>query len=303
MGKAKRVVGPMPPSPIDAQGLKRAKKITFAPKEAQPTTMPLASSSLPPPRAPKRPRVELLASQVDQDRMHEMGNDQVAPLVDDKRVRRGSATHGRIPFDGQAYMSRHKTRSSSSLALKLLPSMQKVKVGSTIFPIHTPCTPLQACEVLLDGMAKGLGPLACMRNDNAQPHLKCVDVHTMDAFLHPSCELPSKVPTCMKVDLEKFKHVRNGQRPPCMHVDREQGYIKVYLGRDEHNVGVYEGAHRIVCWAFHGPTPPSSSQEGVCVCHSCHEPTCLSPMHVRWGNAKSNAHDRQKRRKGGQHPH
>lgn len=47
-------------------------------------------------------------------------------------------------------------------------------------------------------------------------------------------------------------------------------------------------AHRAMCIAAHGP-PPFAKAEAA---HSCGNPWCVSPLHVRWATSRENNHDR-----------
>lgn len=63
------------------------------------------------------------------------------------------------------------------------------------------------------------------------------------------------------------------------------GYTGVY--RDGRAVGT---AHRIACILAHGPVP-----DGYIVMHSCDNPPCCNPAHLRTGTYAENARDRQQR--------
>ncbi|MCK6549294.1 HNH endonuclease [Myxococcota bacterium] len=55
-------------------------------------------------------------------------------------------------------------------------------------------------------------------------------------------------------------------------------------------------AHRIAYEQFRGPIPP-----GLAVLHSCDNPPCVNPDHLRTGTQRENAADRESRRRGGGH--
>ena len=57
-------------------------------------------------------------------------------------------------------------------------------------------------------------------------------------------------------------------------------------GEEDGGTGVViMNAHRLLCWALHGP-PPSSRP---LACHRCHNKGCLNPLHLFWGDAVMNA--------------
>jgi hypothetical protein len=45
-------------------------------------------------------------------------------------------------------------------------------------------------------------------------------------------------------------------------------------------------AHVYICQKFHG------SVEGLLALHSCDQPSCVNPEHLRWGTAKDNGRDK-----------
>jgi len=84
----------------------------------------------------------------------------------------------------------------------------------------------------------------------------------------------------------------------------KDGYLYILLDKGVLNKGVrkgvYEYAHRIVCFAYHGPPPPNKT---YCL-HRCFRKgrqtdsyDCLSPLHLEWGTPKENSKDRDRKKR------
>lgn len=82
---------------------------------------------------------------------------------------------------------------------------------------------------------------------------------------------------CMKHSGQKFRGVKAH--------GNTSGYLKVKIGIPEIN---WEFAHRIICWAFHGPPAP-----GQVVMHLCNCPRCMNPAHLKWGTQAENLANKQ----------
>jgi hypothetical protein len=76
-----------------------------------------------------------------------------------------------------------------------------------------------------------------------------------------------------------------------------QRYLSCYVGRanSDHKsqrqnlkplgrVVVKEYAHRLLCYAFHGQPGPDQTV----VSHTCNNPTCLNPKHLKWATQEGN---------------
>lgn len=177
--------------------------------------------------------------------------------------------------------------------MQFLPSLHKVQagLGSPLFPKSSqPGQSLKGLyEKVLDTLASVMVNKCHLRNDEMQPGLHRVGVMQLDTFRYPLVLMraPTK-PICMEFDKGKVQAVKGlGVHP--------QGYLEVELGWDkEKSLGgkrVFEKAHRLVCWAFHGPAP----SPGMVVMHTCNKPTCLCPMHLKWGTQKENSQGRKKK--------
>lgn len=89
---------------------------------------------------------------------------------------------------------------------------------------------------------------------------------------------------------------------------RTKGYLQVRLqkkpkkpkqGMDGKQARqIQEAAHRLVLWAFAGPPTDKTLLQLDCskwVCrHTCNNPTCLQPWHLKWGTKAENNMDRKK---------
>ena len=83
------------------------------------------------------------------------------------------------------------------------------------------------------------------------------------------------------------------------HTDRTDGCWIWLVGRDTDGYGQFRigsrtlKAHRVSYTFFIGEIP-----KGSFVCHSCDNPPCINPKHLWLGDAKSNARDREKKKRG-----
>lgn len=75
------------------------------------------------------------------------------------------------------------------------------------------------------------------------------------------------------------------------------GYGKLYAGRNERGVSQFRKAHRLSWELANGCPVP----EGRQVLHSCDNPPCVNPAHLRVGTSGDNAADRADRKRGKEH--
>lgn len=75
-------------------------------------------------------------------------------------------------------------------------------------------------------------------------------------------------------------------------------YVRVQLApacAKEGQEAIHESAHKLVCWAAHGP-PPQYSPTTTVVMHLCDNPRCLSAAHLRNGTKETNQVNNAKHR-------
>jgi hypothetical protein len=81
--------------------------------------------------------------------------------------------------------------------------------------------------------------------------------------------------------------------PFCGHIDTTAGPQSCWPWtgyRDKDGYGTYtkgRRAHRLACAAEHGPPPFA----GARALHSCDNPPCCNPAHLKWGTQKQNVAD------------
>lgn len=76
---------------------------------------------------------------------------------------------------------------------------------------------------------------------------------------------------------------------------RSGRYRNLVLGNDTANRAVVIGAHRLICWAVHGPLLTKAEQVHFYACHTvegCEQRLpCCSPLHLRWASSSDNRND------------
>lgn len=82
-----------------------------------------------------------------------------------------------------------------------------------------------------------------------------------------------------------LRHVVTDEATGCMNwtasTDRA-GYGQIRVG------GRTRRAHRVSCELAYGPPPMGSNSF---TCHRCHNPACVNPDHLYWGDINSNTQD------------
>ena len=72
-------------------------------------------------------------------------------------------------------------------------------------------------------------------------------------------------------------------------------YLNVIIGK-KYGKAIQEKAHRLMCYAMHGP-PPSGHEAR----HICMKTSCINQYHVEWSLVEFNNHDAHKLRKARRH--
>ena len=183
---------------------------------------------------------------------------------------------------------------------QLLPKMMKVAATLEDWPSIGMGLLIKLSAVLTDKAQR--------RNQQQQPALSLSLPSPLggDAFLHPAVELQSaKVGRKRLATLSEQPYLcmeyHKGRVNQAKGIRFDQGslndtYLEVCIGRSTASDDpVYEWGHRVVAWCFFGP-------EGQEVMHTCHNPKCMSPLHLKYGTHAENMRGvaerrRQQRRK------
>ena len=102
-----------------------------------------------------------------------------------------------------------------------------------------------------------------------------------------------KVDTCMPYNKAKLRKRKIKDNERVKNFNVQDGYLRMWCGLGPTNpnvVGsrpknVYEYAHRLVCFSFHGA--PHPHQHKV-VNHLCHNRECCNPRHMEWTTIQAN---------------
>lgn len=104
-------------------------------------------------------------------------------------------------------------------------------------------------------------------------------------------------PCCLTCTMKEHKQLQQGADPAL--VMREKNYQRLRIGRRDTDKAewVWEYAHRLVCWLWHGESFKGRSSH---VRHLCSNPTgrCINPLHVRFSSQRDNNIDAVELREG-----
>ena len=108
--------------------------------------------------------------------------------------------------------------------------------------------------------------------------------------LVPGCEKPrERLGWCTSHYYRWRRHgdPQKGRTPQGMAMEwpfrkDHSGYGMIYQD------GITTGAHRVICRLAHGQPPTATHQAA----HSCNNPSCVNPSHLRWATPSENQQDR-----------
>lgn len=144
----------------------------------------------------------------------------------------------------------------------------------------------QPCEII----TACLSFLACHITRSSIPSTRQFGAGDFRIFLQPPVLQPGTAlnGVCLEFSRARVTGLRHSGR-----------YRNLVLGNDAANRAVVIGAHRLICWAVHGPLLTKAEQEGSYACHSvegCEQRLpCCSPLHLRWASSSENRMDVHRR--------
>lgn len=92
---------------------------------------------------------------------------------------------------------------------------------------------------------------------------------------------PNGAPLSWIIENAKKQHTDDCVLWPFAKSKKGYGCLVIYEGQQR-------SPHNIMCRLAHGP-PPEGRE---CALHSCHNPPCVNPRHLRWGSHQENNQDR-----------
>jgi hypothetical protein len=73
---------------------------------------------------------------------------------------------------------------------------------------------------------------------------------------------------------------------------KKKFYTNIHLGKSAPNTPLRIRAHSLMCWLRWGPPTREDERHA---CHTCEDPTCINPWHLKWGSLEANVdHWREK---------
>ena len=144
-----------------------------------------------------------------------------------------------------------------------------------------------------------------MKNRKPKNCKNCNAVYTPTGNCQVFCSIECNIEYHRKTEAEcivckkkkPYKSPSEYCSPECKISDNTK-YINdchIYTGKtDKDGYGiVYNNikAHRFICESVHGPAP----EDKPMTLHSCDNPSCCNPEHLRWGNAQENTNDKFER--------
>lgn len=102
-----------------------------------------------------------------------------------------------------------------------------------------------------------------------------------DPLAGRKCRSPNGAPLAWLIERSQEQHSQECLLWPFARNNKGYGCLVIHEGQQR-------GPHNIMCRLVHGE-PPEGQQ---CTLHSCHNPQCVNPRHLRWGSHQENNQDR-----------